>query len=117
MGRDEACLVGLNQINCQLQIAANTAAVTLVTAFSLVNHRDSFEQRMITPLPALAAIPGELPAEEAGLFRCVGVTVYNAFGKLDARRRRRRNSRHRRTGRISESNTLGGWASIQSRFT
>jgi D-arabinose 1-dehydrogenase-like Zn-dependent alcohol dehydrogenase len=40
---------------------------------------------MIAPAPALAAIPDELPAEEAGPFMCAGVTVYNALRNSGAR--------------------------------
>jgi D-arabinose 1-dehydrogenase-like Zn-dependent alcohol dehydrogenase len=34
---------------------------------------------------ALAAIPKELPAEEAGPFMCAGVTVFNALRNSGAR--------------------------------
>jgi D-arabinose 1-dehydrogenase-like Zn-dependent alcohol dehydrogenase len=40
---------------------------------------------MIAPAAALAAIPDELPAEEAGPFMCAGVTVYNALRNSGAR--------------------------------
>src|ERR687891_2124515 len=40
---------------------------------------------MIAPAEALAAIPDELPAEEAGPFMCAGVTVYNALRDSGAR--------------------------------
>jgi len=40
---------------------------------------------MIAPASALAAIPNELPAEEAGPFMCAGVTVYNALRNSGAR--------------------------------
>src|SRR6266581_4822892 len=40
---------------------------------------------MIAPTTALAAIPEELPAEEAGPFMCAGVTVYNALRHAGAR--------------------------------
>ena len=42
-------------------------------------QRVSKEQYLIAPSAALAAIPEELPAEEAGPFMCAGVTVYNAL--------------------------------------
>jgi D-arabinose 1-dehydrogenase-like Zn-dependent alcohol dehydrogenase len=35
-----------------------------------------YAEYMIVPAAALAAIPDELPAEEAGPFMCAGVTVY-----------------------------------------
>jgi D-arabinose 1-dehydrogenase-like Zn-dependent alcohol dehydrogenase len=38
-----------------------------------------YAEYMIAPASALAAIPDELPAEEAGPFMCAGVTVYNAL--------------------------------------
>jgi propanol-preferring alcohol dehydrogenase len=40
---------------------------------------------MIARAEALAAIPDELPAEEAGPFMCAGVTVYNALRNSGAR--------------------------------
>ena len=44
-----------------------------------------YAEYMIAPAPALAAIPDELPAEEAGPFMCAGVTVYNALRNSGAR--------------------------------
>jgi len=40
---------------------------------------------MIAPAAAVAAIPDNLPAEEAGPFICAGVTVYNALRHSGAR--------------------------------
>src|SRR5215203_5745845 len=40
---------------------------------------------MIAPASALAAIPDEVPATEAGPFMCAGVTVYNALRNSGAR--------------------------------
>src|SRR5712664_1777940 len=44
-----------------------------------------YAEYMIAPVTALAAIPDELPAEEAGPFMCAGVTVYNALRNSGAR--------------------------------
>ena len=44
-----------------------------------------YAEYMIARAEALAAIPDELPAEEAGLFMCAGVTVYNALRNSGAR--------------------------------
>src|SRR5205809_1366424 len=44
-----------------------------------------YAEHMIAPAAALAAIPDELPAEEAGPFMCAGVTVYNALRNSGAR--------------------------------
>jgi len=44
-----------------------------------------YAEFMIAPVTALAAIPDELPAEEAGPFMCAGVTVYNALRHSGAR--------------------------------
>jgi D-arabinose 1-dehydrogenase-like Zn-dependent alcohol dehydrogenase len=44
-----------------------------------------YEEYMIAPATALAAIPDEVPAEEAGPFMCAGVTVYNALRNGGAR--------------------------------
>src|SRR5438309_6206791 len=40
---------------------------------------------MIAPAEAVASIPDELPAAEAGPFMCAGVTVYNALRNPGAR--------------------------------
>src|SRR5205809_3838854 len=44
-----------------------------------------YAEYMIAPAATLAAIPDELPAEEAGPFMCAGVTVYNALRNSGAR--------------------------------
>ena len=44
-----------------------------------------YGEYMIAPAATLAAIPDELPAEEAGPFMCAGVTVYNALRNSGAR--------------------------------
>jgi D-arabinose 1-dehydrogenase-like Zn-dependent alcohol dehydrogenase len=44
-----------------------------------------YAEYMIAPAAALAAIPDEVPAEEAGPFMCAGVTVYNALRNSGAR--------------------------------
>jgi len=44
-----------------------------------------YAEYMIAPANALAAIPDELPAEEAGPFMCAGVTVFNALRNSGAR--------------------------------
>lgn len=50
-----------------------------------IDFDGGYAEYMITPAPALAAIPDELPAEEAGPFMCAGVTVYNALRNSGAR--------------------------------
>jgi alcohol dehydrogenase/propanol-preferring alcohol dehydrogenase len=44
-----------------------------------------YAEYMVAAAAALAAIPDELPAEEAGPFMCAGVTVYNALRNSGAR--------------------------------
>ena len=44
-----------------------------------IDFDGGYAEYMIAPAEALAAIPDELPAEEAGPFMCAGVTVYNAL--------------------------------------
>jgi D-arabinose 1-dehydrogenase-like Zn-dependent alcohol dehydrogenase len=44
-----------------------------------------YAEYMIAPSAALAAIPDELPAEEAAPFMCAGITVYNALRNSGAR--------------------------------
>ncbi len=57
-----------------------------------VNHKvtgfdfdGGYAEYVIAPSAALAAIPEELPAEEAGPLMCAGVTVYNALRNSGAR--------------------------------
>lgn len=44
-----------------------------------------YAEYLIAPVTALAAIPDDLPAEEAGPFMCAGVTVYNGLRNSGAR--------------------------------
>src|SRR6266699_4140697 len=44
-----------------------------------IDFDGGYAEYMIAPATALAAIPDELPAEEAGPFMCAGVTVFNAL--------------------------------------
>ncbi|MCI0606323.1 alcohol dehydrogenase [bacterium] len=44
-----------------------------------------YAEYMIAPAMVLAAIPDEMPAEEAGPFMCAGVTVFNALRNSGAR--------------------------------
>jgi D-arabinose 1-dehydrogenase-like Zn-dependent alcohol dehydrogenase len=44
-----------------------------------------YATHVIVPAAALAAIPDDLPAEEAGPFMCAGVTVFNALRNSGAR--------------------------------
>jgi D-arabinose 1-dehydrogenase-like Zn-dependent alcohol dehydrogenase len=44
-----------------------------------IDFDGGYAEYMIVPAAALAAIPDELPAEEAGPFMSAGVTVYNAL--------------------------------------
>src|SRR5215831_12116049 len=53
-----------------------------ITGFS---HDGGYAEYMIAPAEAVAAIPDELPAEEAGPFMCAGVTVFNALRNSGAR--------------------------------
>ena len=44
-----------------------------------------YAEYMIAPITALAAIPDDLPSEEAGPFMCAGVTVFNGMRNSGAR--------------------------------
>jgi D-arabinose 1-dehydrogenase-like Zn-dependent alcohol dehydrogenase len=50
-----------------------------------IDFDGGYAEYMIAPAEALAAIPDELPAEEAGPFMCAGVTVFNALRNSGAR--------------------------------
>jgi D-arabinose 1-dehydrogenase-like Zn-dependent alcohol dehydrogenase len=50
-----------------------------------IDFDGGYAEYMIAPAAALAAIPDELPADEAGPFMCAGVTVYNALRNSGAR--------------------------------
>jgi D-arabinose 1-dehydrogenase-like Zn-dependent alcohol dehydrogenase len=50
-----------------------------------IDFDGGYAEYMTAPTEALAAIPDELPAEEAGPFMCAGVTVYNALRNSEAR--------------------------------
>ncbi len=50
-----------------------------------IDSDGGYAEYMIARAEALAAIPEELPAEEAGPFMCAGVTVFNALRSSGAR--------------------------------
>src|SRR6266568_5120004 len=50
-----------------------------------IDFDGGYADYMIAPATALAAIPDELPAAEAGPFMCAGVTVFNALRNSGAR--------------------------------
>jgi alcohol dehydrogenase/propanol-preferring alcohol dehydrogenase len=50
-----------------------------------IDFDGGYAQYLIAPAEALAAIPEQLPAEEAGPFMCAGVTVFNALRNSGAR--------------------------------
>ena len=50
-----------------------------------IDFDGGYAEYLIAPAAALAAIPDELPAEEAALFMCAGVTVFNALRNSGAR--------------------------------
>jgi len=50
-----------------------------------IDFDGGYAEYMIAPATALAAIPDEVPAAEAGPFMCAGVTVFNALRNSGAR--------------------------------
>jgi D-arabinose 1-dehydrogenase-like Zn-dependent alcohol dehydrogenase len=50
-----------------------------------IDFDGGYAEYMIAPITSLAAIPDDLPAEEAGPFMCAGVTVFNAMRNSGAR--------------------------------
>ena len=50
-----------------------------------IDYDGGYAEYMVAPAEALAAIPDELPADEAGPFMCAGVTVFNALRNSGAR--------------------------------
>ena len=50
-----------------------------------IDFDGGYAEYMIAPANSIAAIPDEVPAEEAGPFMCAGVTVYNALRNSGAR--------------------------------
>ena len=68
------------------------------------------------PSEAVARIPDELDAADAGPLLCAGVTTYNALRNSGARAgRHRRGAGHRRPRPPRASSTRRGWASAPSR--
>jgi len=50
-----------------------------------IDFDGGYATHLIVPAAVLAAIPDDLPAEEAGPFMCAGVTVFNALRNSGAR--------------------------------
>lgn len=68
----DACRRG-DFINCQNE---------KITAIS---HDGGYQEYMVTPAEAVAAIPDDLPAAEAAPLLCAGITVFNALRNSGAR--------------------------------
>ena len=60
-------------------------AMCLKRKITGIDFDGGYAEYMLAPAAALAAIPDELSAEEAGPFMCAGVTVYNALRNSGAR--------------------------------
>lgn len=50
-----------------------------------ISHDGGYAEYMISPVEAVAAIPDELPAEEAGPLMCAGITTFNSLRNAGAR--------------------------------
>jgi D-arabinose 1-dehydrogenase-like Zn-dependent alcohol dehydrogenase len=50
-----------------------------------IDYDGGYAEYVVVPAETLAAIPDQLPAEEAGPFMCAGVTVFNALRNSGAR--------------------------------
>jgi D-arabinose 1-dehydrogenase-like Zn-dependent alcohol dehydrogenase len=50
-----------------------------------IDFDGGYAEYIVAPASSLAAIPNELPADEAGPFMCAGVTVFNALRNSGAR--------------------------------
>ena len=50
-----------------------------------ISHDGGYQEYMVTPAEAVAAIPGDLPAAEAAPLLCAGITVFNALRNSGAR--------------------------------
>ncbi len=50
-----------------------------------ISHDGGYQEYMVTPAEAIAAIPDELPAAEAAPLLCAGITVFNALRNSGAR--------------------------------
>jgi D-arabinose 1-dehydrogenase-like Zn-dependent alcohol dehydrogenase len=50
-----------------------------------IDYDGGYAEYVVAPAEALAAIPAQVPAEEAGPFMCAGVTVFNALRNSGAR--------------------------------
>jgi len=60
-------------------------AMCLKRRITGIDFDGGYGEYMLAPAAALAAIPDDLPAEEAGPFMCAGVTVFNALRNSGAR--------------------------------
>jgi D-arabinose 1-dehydrogenase-like Zn-dependent alcohol dehydrogenase len=50
-----------------------------------ISHDGGYAEYVVTPAEAVAAIPDDLPAAEAGPLLCAGITVFNALRNAGAR--------------------------------
>ena len=78
-----------------------------------IDFDGGYAEYMVAPASAVASIPDELPAEEAGPFMCAGVTVYNALRNSGARSGDVVQCMASAGSDISAFSTHGGWDSRQ----
>ena len=69
----------------QISKAGGDFAMCVQRKVTGIDYDGGYAEYMVAPAEALAAIPDELPADEAGPFMCAGVTVFNALRNSGAR--------------------------------
>lgn len=74
---------GGHDFSCE-QCRRGDFAMCLNRKITGIDYDGGYAEYMIAPAEALALIPDNVPAEEAGPFMCAGVTVFNALRKSGA---------------------------------
>ena len=79
-------LVGTaDTVSCVHSVSRGDFAMCVNRKVTGIDFDGGYAEYMIAPATSLAAIPDEVPAEEAGPFMCAGVTVFNALRNSGAR--------------------------------
>ena len=50
-----------------------------------ISHDGGYAQYMLSPVEAVAAVPDELPAEQAAPLMCAGITTFNSLRNAGAK--------------------------------
>src|SRR5260221_8362273 len=81
-GIRDHCVTGVQTCALPIPIMTETRDLFMLCKYEKItgfSHDGGYAEYMISPAEAVAAMPDELPAEEAAPLLCAGITVFNSL--------------------------------------